>query len=61
VTVEVVAKDHKGQPVKGLTVEDFQVFEQEAGMEKRKTSTKNRFGSACQYFGTARGPNPAIH
>jgi len=40
VTVEVVAKDHKGQPVKGLTVEDFQVFEQEAGWRKEKRQQK---------------------
>jgi VWFA-related protein len=28
VTIEVVARDHHGQPVQGLTADDFQVFEQ---------------------------------
>jgi VWFA-related protein len=28
VTIEVVARDHRGQPVQGLTADDFQVFEQ---------------------------------
>jgi|HubBroStandDraft_1064217.scaffolds.fasta_scaffold05832_2 VWFA-related protein len=28
VTIEVVARDHRGQPVQGLTAADFQVFEQ---------------------------------
>ena len=30
VTIEVVARDHRGQPVHGLTAGDFQVFEQVA-------------------------------
>src|SRR5262249_32281506 len=31
VSVEVVAKDHKGRAITGLTADDFQVFEQVAG------------------------------
>src|SRR5204862_2602805 len=40
VTVEVVAKDHKGQPVKNLTADDFQLFEQAAGWRKEKRQQK---------------------
>src|SRR5436190_12298917 len=40
VTVEVVAKDHKGQPVKNLTADDFELFEQAAGWRKEKRQQK---------------------
>jgi VWFA-related protein len=37
VTIEVVARDHHGQPVQGLTADDFQVFEQiEAKRDQRR-------------------------
>jgi len=35
VTVEVVARDHQGHPVTGLTQNDFQVFEQVAGKRQK--------------------------
>jgi VWFA-related protein len=36
VTVEVVARDHDGRPIVGLTSQDFQVFEQAPGWRKEK-------------------------
>src|SRR6266700_4494300 len=35
VAVEVVARDHKGQPIAGLTADDFQVSEQIAGKREQ--------------------------
>ena len=39
VTVEVVARDHRGQPISGLTANDFEVFEQ-IGWNKEKHPQK---------------------
>ena len=36
VTVEVVARDHRGETVSGLTADDFQVFEQIASKREQR-------------------------
>jgi len=40
VTVEVVARDHKGRPATGLTASDFEVFDQVSGFHKEKRQQK---------------------
>jgi len=40
VTVEVVARDHHGNPATGLTAADFQLFDQSAGFHKEKKLQK---------------------
>ena len=40
VTLEVVARDHHGQPVSGLTAKDFQIFDQHSGFHKEKREQK---------------------
>jgi VWFA-related protein len=40
VTVEVVARDHKGRPATGLTATDFQIFDQVSGFHKEKREQK---------------------
>ncbi len=40
VTVDVVARDHRGQPAVGLTAKDFEVFDQESGFRKEKKLQK---------------------
>lgn len=40
VTVEVVARDHRGHAAIGLTASDFQVFDQPAGFHKEKREQK---------------------
>jgi VWFA-related protein len=40
VTVDVVARDHKGRPATGLTAADFQVFDQVSGFHKEKRAQK---------------------
>jgi VWFA-related protein len=40
VTVEVVARDHKGRPATGLSAADFQIFDQVSGIHKEKREQK---------------------
>jgi len=40
VTVEVVARDHHGNPVTNLTANDFEVFDEAAGSHKEKKEEK---------------------
>ena len=60
VTIEVVAKDHKGQPVKGLTAGDFQVFEQEPGWRKEKRPQKIAVVRAVSIADAATQPQSSL-
>jgi VWFA-related protein len=40
VTLELVARDHQGRPVKGLSANDFRVLEQATGWRKEKREQK---------------------
>ena len=45
VNIEVVARDHQGLPISGLTANDFQVFEQVAGKREQHPQKIAAFGA----------------